>query len=205
MTPPFETFAPLTAHPHIFHAFTQRTAADTKADDYEQHLVRSFGYEQFARAEQTHGNGVALVTQPGNFPAVDALITTVPDLPLLIRCADCAPVFLVAPHAIGLIHSGKKGTLANVVGAAVAAMPARPADILAFIGPSIGPCHYDMDIWTPIEQQLRAAGVNDVHNPRRCTACHLDRYFSYRAEKGHTGRMFALLALCGASEFGVAK
>jgi hypothetical protein len=52
-----------------------------------------------------------------------------------------------------------------------------------------------MDIWSDLEGQLRQAGVNDVHNPRVCTACHLDRYFSYRAEKGKTGRMFAVLAL----------
>ncbi len=195
MTPPFETFAPLTAQPHIFHAFTQRTTADTKAGDYEQNLVRSFGYEHFARAEQTHGNGVALVTKPGTYLAVDALVTTAPCLPLLIRYADCAPIFLVAPQAIGLIHSGKKGTLTNVVAATVAAMPARPADILALIGPSIGPCHYDLDLWTSIENQLRAAGVRTIHNERRCTACHLENYFSYRSERGKTGRMFALLAL----------
>ncbi len=196
-----ETFAPLDALPFVFHAFTQRTDADTKAGDYEQRLVRSFGYEQFARAEQPHGNRVAIVGAASvprlSFPDVDALVTTVRGLPLLIRCADCAPIFLVdrATPAIALIHSGKKGVLANVAGAAVAAMPSRPADILAVIGPSIGPCHYDMDLWTPIENQLRTAGVRDIHNARCCTACHLDKYFSYRAERGHTGRMFALLAL----------
>jgi hypothetical protein len=197
VTSSFETFAPLAALPFLFHAFTQRTEADTKAGDYEQQLVRSFGYEGFARAEQPHGNGVACVTKPGSYPFVDALVTNVPGLPLLVRCADCAPVFLVdrVTRAIALVHSGKKGTLANVVGATVTAMPSRPADLLAVIGPCIGPCHYDMDIWTPIEDQLRAAEVGEIHNVRRCTACHLDRYFSYRAEKGQTGRMFALLAI----------
>jgi hypothetical protein len=52
-----------------------------------------------------------------------------------------------------------------------------------------------MDIWSGIEHQLRHESVTDVHNPRICTACHLDRYFSYRAERGQTGRMLALLAL----------
>ena len=52
-----------------------------------------------------------------------------------------------------------------------------------------------MDLWTGIETQLQVAGIGAVHNPRICTACHLDRYFSYRAEKGQTGRLFALLAL----------
>ena len=52
-----------------------------------------------------------------------------------------------------------------------------------------------MDLWTPIEDQLRATGVRDLHHPRICTACHLDRYYSYRAEQGRTGRMLALLVL----------
>jgi copper oxidase (laccase) domain-containing protein len=69
------------------------------------------------------------------------------------------------------------------------------AECLAFIGPSIGPCHYEMDIWSGIETQLRETGVRDIHNPRVCTACHLDRYYSYRAEQGQTGRMLAILAL----------
>jgi len=197
VTPPFETFDPLAELPFLFHAFTLRTDAPTRDDNYEQRLAAAFGYEQWARAEQTHGNGVAFVTAAGAYPGVDALVTTVVGLLLVIRCADCAPVFLVdrVRPAIALVHSGKKGTLANVVGATVAAMPSHPSDLLAFIGPSIGPCHYDMDIWTPIEQQLRAAGVREVYNPRQCTACRLDRYFSYRAEKGRTGRLFALLSL----------
>ena len=66
---------------------------------------------------------------------------------------------------------------------------------MAFISPSIGPCHYEVDLWDGIERQLREMGVCEIHNPRVCTACHLDRYFSYRAEQGRTGRMFAVLAL----------
>ena len=53
----------------------------------------------------------------------------------------------------------------------------------------------EVDLWAGLEGQLQAAGVTAIHNPRRCTACDLDRYFSYRAEKGRTGRMLALLAL----------
>ena len=198
---PAETFAALRELPHVFHAFTTRTSADTKADGYEPLVAGNFGYRHFARAEQTHGNGVALVTGPTAVPAVDALITSVPGLLLMVRCADCAPVFLVdkTQPAIGLIHSGKKGTLANVVGNTVAAMQQEfgtaPGNLRAFVGPSIGPCHYDMDIWLPLETQLRATGITDLHLPRTCTACHLDRYYSYRAEQGRTGRHFALLAL----------
>ena len=189
----FETFAPLVGFPH---ALTLRQATDeTRTAGFPAEFAQTLGYSSFAAAEQTHGNGVAVVDQPGTVGGVDALITRQPGLPLIIRCADCGPVFIIdrtAP-AIALIHSGKKGTLANVVGATVAAL--RPRDGVAFIGPSIGPCHYEMDLWTEIEGQLRAAGITEVYNPRICTACHLDRYYSYRAERGQTGRMFALLAL----------
>jgi len=201
----FETFAPLERIPFITHAFSLRTTDDTKADDFEARALFSLGFplNRFAAAEQTHGNGVAVVfdTTGERVPLVDALVTTTPNLALVIRCADCAPVFIVdrGTPAIGMVHSGKKGTFANVVGNTLSMMRQQfgtdPGDCLTLIGPSIGPCHYEMDIWSGIETQLRDAGVNDIQNPRICTACHLDRYFSYRAEKGHTGRMLAVLSL----------
>ncbi|MCG3149707.1 MAG: hypothetical protein PCFJNLEI_03172 [Verrucomicrobiae bacterium] len=184
----WETFAPLADYRH---ACTLRDPADdTRSDFFAGELTKSLGFAGYAAAEQTHGNAVAVVDAPGLYPGVDALVTRRPNLPLIIRCADCAPVFLVDRQtpAIALIHSGKKGTLANVVGETLQHIRAD----LAVIGPCIGPCHYEMDLWSEIERQL--AGL-EVHNPHLCTACHLDRYYSYRAEKGQTGRMFALLAL----------
>ena len=169
----FETFAPLNQLPFITHAFTLRTTEDTKADDFEGRVVADLGFSP----------------------------TNTRNQPLIIRCADCAAVFIVDRRtpSIALVHSGKKGTLADIVGSTVAIMQQKlgtnPADCTAFVSPSIGPCHYEMDIWDRIESQLRRAGVGDIYNPRVCTACHLGHYFSYRAEKGQTGRMFAVLAL----------
>ncbi len=200
----FDTFPSLAQWRFLRHAFTRRTAEDTRADDYPLHVVEALGFPRhsLAAAEQTHGNGVAAVAEPAErIPLVDALITRSPNLPLVIRCADCAAIFLVDPQgpAIGLAHSGKAGTLANIAGKTVAAMQQQfgtdPANCLALVSPSIGPCHYEMDLWSGIEQQLRSAGIGTVHNPRICTACHLDKYYSYRAEKGKTGRMLAVLAI----------
>jgi len=184
-----ETFTPLEQFGFLTHAFSLR-ADETKTDDFEPRLLRQLGFTGYASAEQTHDNGVAVVDRSGHVPAVDALVTRQRGLPLVIRCADCAPVFLVDRRtpAIALVHSGKKGTQANVIGETLKHIRAD----FAFIGPSIGPCHYEMDLWMEIENQL--AGI-EIHNPRICTACHLDRYFSYRAEKGQTGRMFAVLAI----------
>ncbi len=199
----FETFSVLNDIPFIRHAFTLRTDQDTKSDSYPDHVVASLGFtsRRVASAEQPHGARAAIVTGPGHVPAVDALATRIPELPLLVRCADCAAVYIVdrTTPAIALIHSGKRGTMSNITGNTVAAMRdgfgTRPADCVAFISPCIGPCHYEMDLWHNIETQLRHTGMADIHNPRICTGCHLDRYFSYRVEKGHTGRMFALLSL----------
>jgi len=199
-----ETFAPLRSLDFITHAFTLRSQDDTRADAFEEEAIRVSGFNPDHRvtAEQTHGNGVAVVTEPARrVPAVDGLATRVPGLPLVIRCADCAAVYLIdrATPAIALVHSGKAGTLANIAARAVRAMQeqlgTRPENCLAFISPSIGPCHYEMDIWSALERQLREAGVGELLNPRVCTACHLDRYFSYRAERGKTGRMLAVLSL----------
>jgi len=201
----FDTFAPLRQIPFVTHAFSLRTSENTRADDFEVRALTALGFssDRFASAEQVHGTGVAVVfeTTGQRVPMVDALVTTTRDLPLVIRCADCPAVFLVDQRtpAIALIHSGKKSTLANIVKDTLVAMTQRlgsdPRDCRAFISPSIGPCHYEIDLWGGIEAQLREAGVRDVHNPRICTACHLDRYYSYHAEKGQTGRMLAILAL----------
>jgi copper oxidase (laccase) domain-containing protein len=203
----FETFAPLDQLGLVLHAFTLRTTEDTKAEDFQQRFVHSLGFALFAAAEQTHGNGVAVVDASSRavpaslFPQVDALVTRERNLPLVIRCADCADVYIIdrKTPAIGLVHSGKMGTLGKIVPCTILQMQTQfgtnPSDCLAFISPSIGPCHYEVDIWDGIEQQLCDAGVKDIYNPRVCTACHLDRYFSYRAEKGRTGRMLAVLAL----------
>jgi polyphenol oxidase len=201
---PLETFAPLRTLDFITHAFTLRSQDDTRTDAFEDGTLRALGFDPSRRvsAEQTHGNGVAVVTQPAlRIPTVDALATRVAGLPLVIRCADCAAVYIIdrTTPAIALVHSGKAGTLANIAGNTLRAMQTQlgtqPKDCLAFIGPSIGPCHYEMDIWSALERQLREAGVEELQNPRICTACHLDRYFSYRAEHGKTGRMLAVLSL----------
>ena len=196
-----ETFAPLDRLGFVSHAFTIRTAEDTKADDFQQRVVKSLGYSEFASAGQPHGNAVAVVSTPSSIDDVDALATSMPNLPLVVRCADCVAVFIVdqITPAIALIHSGKKGTeghvTTNVLVTMQRAFGTQPRNCLAFISPSIGPCHYEMDLWSGIEQELRDFGVREIYNPRVCTACHLDRYFSYRAEKGKTGRMLAVLAL----------
>ncbi len=106
-----------------------------------------------ATARQVHGSRVALVG-PGDrgrvIPATDALITDTAGVALMLRFADCLPVLLYDPvrRAIGLAHAGWKGTVgriaAKTASAMVEAYGSRPADLVAGLGPCIGPCCYQV-------------------------------------------------------------
>jgi len=116
--------------------------------------------ERSVWGEQVHGDGVAVVAigdagrgsvdQGSRVPQADALVTDVPGMPLCVTVADCTPVFLYDPGraAVGLVHAGWRGTVARISSRAVAAMRSSygsdPADIVAAIGPSIGPQSYEV-------------------------------------------------------------
>ncbi|HVB64239.1 MAG TPA: peptidoglycan editing factor PgeF [Nitrolancea sp.] len=83
-------------------------------------------------------------------PQTDALITQSSNLPLMVYTADCVPVIAYDPvrHALGLAHAGWRGTVGNIAGQLVAAMAAEfgsdPVDLIVKLGPSIGPCCYEV-------------------------------------------------------------
>ncbi|PYL02927.1 MAG: hypothetical protein DME32_05295 [Verrucomicrobia bacterium] len=135
------------------------------------------------------------------FEGCDGLITNQRNVCLGVYVADCCAVYLVDQNAtaIGLVHSGKKGTALGVVRRAVESMGqgfgVGPGDLIAQLSPCIRPPHYEIDFATEIARQCRDAGIKEIFDSGVCTACDLENYYSYRAEKGHTGRMLALLAL----------
>ena len=212
---PFEQFDALAAFPWLQHAFTTRVPGlDVAADkaralrslDRTHRTIRDhlgLGDMAFATAEQVHGNAVRTVADATNScsSGVDGLITNRPGICLGIYVADCCAVFLLdrVHHAIGLLHSGKKGTELGIVGEGLRAMHAEygtnTADVTALLSPCIRPPHYEIDFAGEIRAQLRQAGVVQIHDSLQCTACDPARYYSYRAEQGRTGRMLALLAL----------
>ena len=108
--------------------------------------------EQLTFARQVHGKHVALVPagHAGAFDDTDALITNAPQTPLVILTADCAAIFFLDPvhNAIGIAHAGWRGTLAGIAADTVRRMNEEfnswPRDILVGIGPSIGPCCYEV-------------------------------------------------------------
>jgi polyphenol oxidase len=211
--PPVERFPALQALEGVLHGFilkipgldvrTDREIALRRLEAFHEIVIKSFGARQVRLAGQVHGNSVAMVTADSEVKSaeVDALITNDPDVLLGIHVADCCAVFLVDPRkrAIGLVHSGKKGTELNIVGAAVQRMETEfgtdPADLIAQLSPCIRPPHYEVDFAAKISESLRRSGVHHAFDSGENTALDLEKYYSYRMEKGRTGRMLALLAL----------
>jgi YfiH family protein len=142
----------------------------------------------------------------------DGLWSDEPGRAMLLLTADCIPIALARDSedspAVGILHAGWRGLLAGIVGNGVRAVGAR--DIAAAIGPSIGPCCYEvgdevatpfreafgedivhdskLDLWTAAERALRAAGCERVDRFDMCTACDPHRFFSHRRDHGKTGR-----------------
>ncbi len=182
-------------------------------------------------ASQAQADRVAIVGTPqrgSRIVDVDALLTDEPGVPLMLRYADCVPILLYDPvhRAIGVVHAGWRGTVARVASKAARIMFDRydthPYDLIACIGPSIGPCCYvvqqdvidqvraafaqpddllvqqngetHLDLWRANEQQLRDLGLNAIEVARLCTADHTSDFYSARAG-GKTGRFGAVIAL----------
>jgi polyphenol oxidase len=189
--------------------------------------------ESMADVWQVHGTETIRADTPrGDHNAIkaDGIITNRHGVTLFQRFADCVPIlFYDTKHrALGIAHAGWRGT---VTGAAISPIKAmaeaygtRPADLIAGIGPSIGPDHYEvgpevieavqqafgknadeliatrngrtyLDLWAANERTLREAGIEQVEVARVCTACNTQHFFSHRAEAGKTGRFGAVLAL----------
>ena len=152
-------------------------------------------------------------------PDTDALWTDAPDVSLVVLTADCTPIVLVDVDAgrVGVAHAGWRGLTNGVIEATVAAMGGA-ATLRAFVGPSIGPCCYEvgddvatlarerlgdvvrrvgtkehLDLWAGSLIALTRAGVREVWPAALCTKCEPGRFYSHRA--GDRGRQGALVRL----------
>lgn len=212
---PVEFFPALRALREIAHGFTGRVLAVDVNAEREAALARlgqahaatrsalGLGAHTFVTAEQIHGAGVAVVEGGSDAPVagVDGLITATAGVCLGIHVADCGPVFVVDPvrRVIALLHSGRKGTEQGITTAAIRTMQrqfgSEPAEMIVQLGPCIRPPLYEIDFAAAIIRQAREAGVREVHDCGTCTGANVERYYSYRVERGRTGRMLALLAL----------
>ena len=168
-------------------------------------------------------------SRPPEYKA-DAILTDKADVTLFMRFADCVPILLHDPKrgVVGVAHAGWQGTVKKILRETIQVMQAKygsnPGDVLAAIGPSIGPDHYEIgpdviervrasfdgsaeallpvrdgrvyfDLWAANRLTLEQAGVGQVEVAGLCTACHPADWYSHRAQKGKTGRFGALIGL----------
>ena len=183
---------------------------------------------------QVHGTGVidadarrvtGAPTPAGAPPQADAAVARAPGQPLVILVADCLPVLFASDDGavIGIAHAGWRGLAAGVLEATVAALGQPPAQLHTWVGPGIGPAHFEVgdevrvalcsqdpgaaeafqpnprgrwqcDLQRLTRRRLAHLGIQSVHGQPRCTFAEPDAFFSYRRD-GVTGRMAALIWL----------
>lgn len=212
----WERFHALERIDGLIHGFTLRQPGIGVREEREVALARleacftalidELGFEQsrVRGARQVHGAGVVTVAgragEPFEATEADGVVTAAPGCALRILVADCCAVYLVDPvsRVLGLVHSGRKGSelgIARVALERMEALGADPGRVVAQLSPCIGPPLYEVDFAALIRRDLVAAGVPkaSIHGPAANTGANLERYYSYRMERGRTGRMMALL------------
>ena len=195
-------------------------------------IQSSLSARQMVFARQVHGVDVLVISdeqedrklqQADRPPTVDALVTNLRQRFLTVQVADCQPVLLYDTRrkVVANVHAGWRGSIRNITGRTVQTMQnllhCDPADIIAGIGPSLGPCcaefrnyrreiphrfwsykdgDHHFDFWAISRDQLVAAGVlsENIHLSGICTRCNPALFFSYRGE-GITGRFAAVIGL----------
>ena len=135
------------------HLFTTRQL-ELSSPDRDQQLAESVGGREVVGLTQVHGNAVVVVRRggprPEGRPEADVLVSDDPVVAMAVRAADCVPLLLAdrATGAVAAVHAGWRGTAARAAVAAVDAMTrefgSTPANLVAAIGPSIGPCCYEV-------------------------------------------------------------
>lgn len=148
----------------------------------------------------------------------DGIVCTQDDVPVLLCFADCVPIVLVAPDgSFAVLHSGWRGTIASIAAIGLKklaqATGCAPGEVNCYIGPHIGACCYEvsddlitrfvrefgfacdagsnhLDLAAAVTAALLRAGAQQdrVFAAQQCTSCRNDLYYSYRADKGVTGR-----------------
>lgn len=180
---------------------------------------------------QVHGTKVypvreAAEAQPAIPPQADAAVTRLSGVPLTVMTADCLPVLFCdrAGSVVATAHAGWRGLCEGVLEQTVAAMGVPASEILAWLGPAIGPLAFEVgdevrsafvaqdptaaeafvpgasrgkwlaDLYRLARQRLNGVGVTQIYGGQHCTFSDPSRFYSYRRD-GQTGRMSGLIWL----------
>ena len=194
-------------------------------------LARALDVEiaSLVRMHQVHCADVfeARLANRDSRPEADIAVTDDPSVAVSVRVADCVPILLADRRsgAVAAVHAGWRGTAAGAVMVAVDALTARygtrAGDVIAAVGPSIGPCCYEvgpdlatqfsshpeaptwfsqdekphLDLWRATRDQLARAGVppDQIHVCALCTFDHAAVFHSYRRNGKAAGRLVAAI------------
>jgi YfiH family protein len=174
---------------------------------------------------QVHGNRVVVIDKSNlnQVFSADAMVTRDSRLPLAILTADCLPVLLCDKHAqvVAAVHCGWRSLAANILVHTLSEMAEDPANIIAWLGPCIGPEHFEVgqdvfdefckispelkqnftsaspgkyfgDLQALTRQQLTGLGVRQIDSLQDCTYSMANKYFSYRRDP-KSGRMATVI------------
>jgi YfiH family protein len=193
--------------------------------------------DNIINVKQVHGTEIMIVDENlKNFKEFsklekDGLITNIPNLVLTTYHADCVPIYFLDKRkkVVGVAHGGWRGTYNNISGKMIDTMidiyGSNTEDIIVGIGPSIGPCCYEvskelgqqftekynnfkdilhykddstyLDLWKINYLQVKEKNLlkDNIILSKACTSCHIDKFYSYRKEKGTKNRMVAAISI----------
>jgi polyphenol oxidase len=177
-----------------------------RIDENRRRACASLGADsaRLVTNRQVHSDVVNEAAPGGHGKVGDGLWSDRPGVAMLALAADCVPVAVAAPGRgrLAVLHAGWRGLAQGVVAAGVAAVRSGDddAEVSAAIGPSAGPCCYEvgaevadlfdadltrgrrLDLWSATERRLRAAGVARIERVDLCTICHAELFFSHRRD-----------------------
>lgn len=200
-------------------------APDHVAENRRQ-LAKIAGYpREPAWLQQVHGHQVVAAETVRAPVAADAVWTREPGYPCVVMTADCLPILLCdqAGTVVAAAHAGWRGLAGGVIAATLSHLNVPAADLLAWLGPAIGPAAFEVgeevraaflqsdaacigcfqpspagrwlaDLYGLARRQLAALGVTAIYGGNFCTFSDSERFFSYRREN-RTGRMASLIWL----------
>ncbi len=170
-------------------AFTTRTFGSAK-DSFAPLAALGVDPAAVVSSRQVHEADLAFHDR-GEVPAeADGHVIAAAGTVGLVFGADCLPVAVAGPRAAAILHCGRRGLEQDLALHGAAAVGA----VAAAIGPGIGPCCYEVDLWSEARRQLREAGVAVVESADLCTCCEPELFFSHRRD-GDPGRQAGLVWL----------
>ncbi len=220
----FLTRSPLLAATGLVHGFTLRSAGDFKADpEAGRRLCTQVNSDRLRLLEQVHATRIVSPEDPAPRPQADGWAGRLANHDLLgVLTADCLPLLLYhEPTArVALLHAGWRGAVAGIIPRGIAALGVAAEELVAALGPAIGPCcykvgeelaraahrhrscveargggKYQFDLPDFARLELEAAGVSPTRIDMSgwCSCCHADLFFSHR-RCGESERMCAFVA-----------